>query len=260
MKGCALQVDTIVVLMLDGTLVYVEDVQKTFAAVVALPEQPPERDAESRVLIPGRVGPKKISPYSQPSDVIDAMDLSQRNKDFVCTFKTLRETHGPNFIDATPEEAARMSVRKAGPTHAPRMKLDPADKQARRDARRAAKKKCATCGEKPAAHGSGTDHPFTAKAGRVAREKTPGRVGKSSKYKVISPDLTAAQAASDKFKSGNRFFRVFAALQSLPESTGSFEDIVSAVERDGARAMTDAVKVARRALKQLASCGNVERL
>jgi hypothetical protein len=261
--GVKLKPATIVVLMLDGTLVFVEDVQPAFASVVALPEQPPERNPESYVLIPGRVGAKKISPYSEPSDTIALEDLSERNREFLASFLTLRKLHGPKFVDQTPEEAA-MSVRKAGP--APRMALTPEERAARKEERRALKKKCATCGAPKSKHDGGTGHEFTPKAGRVKRERAKGGSIKSGRFRLVSEDLAALQAANDKWKPGNRFHRVFLALQALQRAAGtdesgaSFEDVVSSVERDGLRAMTDAAKVTRRALKQLAAAGIVARL
>lgn len=256
------------VIVLDGTLVFVEDVQPTFAAVVALPEQSANAGGVVyQVFTPGRVGAKKVSPFCTPEAVISPDALSATNREFIDNYRDLRKQHGAGHVVPgahAPREAA-LTVRKAGPRQ---RSASPEDRDARRAARRAGKKKCAVCGL-PAKDHPDTSHEFTARTRRAApasglnqvdgAHPASRRVTKSEKFRVVSNDLSKAQAHSDKFKKGNRFYRVFAALQALPDSTGTFEEVCAAVERDGAREMTNVVKVVKRALKQLASdaCGKV---
>ena len=263
MKGVVLERESVVVLSLDGSLVYVEDVQPTHVAVVALPEQITELGA-SCVFTPGRVGAKKISPYSRPDRVVSIADLSERNRDFIKQYEVLRQQHGPNFVQRTPEEQAKMTVIKAGP--APRAgKKTPEEKKQRRLERKAGKIACVKCG-KPKVHG---DHQFgqctyeapaaATRAPRASASAAPAAKPTAGKYRVVNADLTKVQAENDKFKEGNRFFRVFRALQQLPDSAGTLEDIIRAIATDGARPMTNPEKVTRRALKQLSDAGNVTR-
>lgn len=263
MKSVVLERETVAILSLDGSLVWVEDVQPTHVAVVALPEQLSERGA-SCVFTPGRVGAKKISPYSRPDRVVPLTDLTPRNRQFVSEYAALRIQHGPNFVARTPEEEAKMTVIKAGPT--PRQRKSPEEKKQKRMDRKAGKQLCATCG-KPRVHG---DHAFgqctfAEPAGRVADDTTaktpraPRAASGGNTFTITSTDLTTVQAQNDKFKDGNRFFRVFRALEQLPMSTGTLEDIIRAIALDGARPMTNPEKVARRALKQLGDAGNVTR-
>lgn len=269
MRGVSLEVGQVVELSIDGTIVFVEDVQRTFAGVVALPEQPDTR-TDSIVFTAGRVGLKKISPFSSASAVIDAENLSEVNNRFIAEYRELREKHGPNHIVWSDKEKSKMSVRKAGP--APKVRLSRAErkaaqspeaKQARREERRALKKKCAQCDQPRSKHDATTDHEFVPKAGRAPRgesKRAQRAASKSSKYVVAHSDLTKAQAQSDKFKPGNRFYRVFRALEALcarDASGATLEQVCDAVDADGGRAMTDTAKVVRRALKQLtsAACG-----
>jgi hypothetical protein len=142
-KGVVLEPGKVYVLAIDNTMVYVETVTATFASVVALPEQPPTR-TDDRVFTPGKVGAKKISPFSLPDENfpdseaghIPVTQLSDRNKDFIGTFEKLREANGPNFVDQTEEEKKRAAapggVKKVGP--------DKEAKKAERAAKREAKK------------------------------------------------------------------------------------------------------------------------
>lgn len=151
MKGVSLEQATVVVLELDGTLVYVETMETTYAGVVALPDQPTERTDE-RVFTPGRVGMKKISPFSSAAKVIPMADLSERNKTFIATFEKLRAEHGNNYVDRTPEEAAAEAAKLAGPVK--KAKRTPEEKAAAKAAKKAKTgprflQRCVTCGEQP---------------------------------------------------------------------------------------------------------------
>jgi hypothetical protein len=261
MKGISLEQGSIVILSLDGTLVYVEDVQPIFAAVVALPEQFPERASE-RVFTPGRVGVKKISPFSQADRTLSLAELSERNRAFISTYRALRETHGNNHIQRTPEEEAAMTVTKVTPP-----------------SRR--KQRCAKCHEQPGHFNHPGDHEFIdapAAAGvsskqekrraaraaskAVAAPSSPTPVSGTARssgdaaaavYTLISSDLTAARAQprGERYNDGNRSFRVFAALRDRPGSTGTLEDVVSAIVADGQTPLANPAKVARRTLTQL---------
>jgi hypothetical protein len=269
-RGITLVRGTIVVLDLDGTLVYVEDVQPTGARVVALPEQPADRK-ENAVFTPGRVGSKVISPYSGAARTLEVKDLTERNKEFIGTFEKLRTQHGPNYVARTPEEEAAMSVTKAkqadaGKVHrAPRgAKKSPEERKNRRAAKRAAKVPCEKCGLLPihASHQRGGDCEYQApvKKGRArsasADEPDEPKTGKT--YRVKNTDIAALQAENDKFAQGNRFYRVFLALKNLPESTGTLAQVIGAVAQDAGKPMTNPEKVARRALKALCDSQNVE--
>jgi hypothetical protein len=260
-----------VVLDLDGTLVYVEDVQPTGARVVALPEQLPERK-ENAVFTPGRVGSKVISPYSSAARTVPVADLSTRNRDFIGTFEKLRAQHGPNYVARTPEEEAAMAVTKAKASDAaaaPRVhkggrgaKKTPEERQQRRAQRKAAKVPCIKCGNVPIHanhHGGGCDYEAPAKKERSAKAtKTAGGAATNPTFQVVDPDITKLQAENDKFAQGNRFYRVFLALKNLPESTGSLANVMGAICVDAGKPMTNPEKVCRRALKALTDAGNVQ--
>lgn len=251
MKGVVLERASVVVLSLDGSLVYVEDVQPTYIAVVALPEQA----TTSAVFTAGRVGAKKISPYSRPDRLVPVVELSERNRDFIAQYEVWRQQHGPNYVHRTPEEQAKMTVIKAGP--APRNKKSPEEKKNRRLERKQGKIACAKCG-KPKVH---ADHQFNTCAfegptapTRTAKVAAP-KAG-PTQYVIVNNDLTKVQDKNDKFKEGNRFFRVFRALAGIG-GPADIEAIIRALAVDGARPMTDPEKVTRRALKQLIDAGNV---
>jgi hypothetical protein len=265
-RGVTLVPGTIVVLSLDGTLAYVEDVQPTFAAVVALPEQMPTHK-ETQVFTPGRVGAKKISPFSAADKVVEVAELTQRNRDFIGTYEQLRKAHGPNFVSRTPEEQAaeeakNVSVTKVHPTRAPRGSVTPDEKKDRRAKRRAAKVPCVKCKMLPVHpnhHGGGCDYEAPEKKTRGGSPKSGATEPKSGNtFRVVNPDITALQAANDKFAQGNRFYRVFLALRGLPESTGTLANVIAAMAQDAGKPMTNPEKVARRALKALCTAGNVQ--
>jgi hypothetical protein len=262
-RGITLERGSVVVLSLDGTLVYVEDVQPTAVSVVALPDQPPNRK-ENAIFAPGRVGARKVSPYSSYDREVKIPDLSQRNKDFLGDYEKLRQQHGPNYIARTPEELAAMSVTKAGPTtRTPRGSVSDDEKRllkkAKRDKRKAAKLPCGKCGLLPVHvnHQPGGTCEYEAPARKTRTAKAPAAtvVAADVIYTLLHEDLTAAQAASDKFKDGNRFFRVFRALRAMKR--GTKEDVMAAVALDGGRPMSDVDKVVKRALQQLIGFGNV---
>ena len=117
LKGISLVKTTCVVLDFDGTLVYVESLdppeQPLWAAVVALPEQPDTRKADSNVFTPGAIRAKKISPYATAAKTIGGGDLSDKNREFIVQLDTLRETKGPNFVFGKVE--APVAVKKVKP-------------------------------------------------------------------------------------------------------------------------------------------------
>lgn len=170
MKGQSLEPGQVVVLSLDGSLVFCEDVQKTHAAVICLPEQPAERQA-SAVFTPGKVGAKKISPLAGVDKVVPRDSLTPRNVAFLDTYETARGQHGAFYIND--EE-----LRKAAEASAALPSKDELKEQTRlaREARTAERKeakaarkgpkflqRCATCGEQPGHpnHGEGdTKHIF----------------------------------------------------------------------------------------------------
>lgn len=251
MRGVTLEVGTVVVLSLDGTLVYVEDVQPTYAAVVALPEQSAER-ADDRVFTPGRVGAKKISPFSSSDKVVPVASLSERNREFIGTYETLRTKHGPFFVQRTPEEEA-MSVKKVTPTRA-----EGTGKRAqKRDVTKRLQLKCKTCGEQAGHPKHPGDHTFVPPTEEViALRREPSRpkaAASAVRYTLVSADLTAARAQprGDKFNEGNRSHRVVLALASLPSKSGTLDEVIAAMCGDGKTPPANPQKVARRTLNQL---------
>lgn len=253
-KGITLEVGTIVVLSLDGTLVYVEDVQPTFAAVIALPEQPTER-ADDRVFTPGKVGPKKISPFSQSDKQVKVTDLSPRNREFIGTYEQLRKQHGPHYVQRTPEEEA-MSVKKITPTRA-----EGTGKRAQKRKASRLHQRCATCGEQPGHPNHPKQHDFvpptdapTDEAPAPAREpRRPKAAPSAARYTLVSHDLSAArsQPRGDKFNEGNRSHRVVLALGALPDKTGTVDDVVAKMCSDGKTPPANPQKIVRRTLNQL---------
>lgn len=262
-KGISLERGTIVVLSLDGTLVYVEDVQPMWAAVVALPEQPAERNDDRGVFTAGKVSPKKISPFSAADRVVAVPDLSERNREFIGTYEQLRTAHGPHYIQRTPEEEAAMSVRKetgAG-ERAPRGQGKRAQKRAAKSSR--LHQRCATCNEQPGHPNHPGKHDFvppadaaepTEAAAPVAPTRRSSRVSAApARYTLVSDDLSKAQAQprGDKFNVGNRSHRVVLALASLPEKSGTLDDVVAALCSDGKTPPANPQKIVRRTLNQL---------
>lgn len=263
MRGITLETGTIVVLSLDGTLVFVEDVQPTWAAVVALPEQLTERTDE-RVFTPGKVGVKKISPYSSSSRVLAVTDLTPRNVAFIKDYVALRDAHGPHFVQRTPEEEAAMAVTKIKPSRAEKRKgRAPKGETAEQHF----KKRCAQCNEQPGHPNHPGDHTFVEpepEAPTTPAASQPKRPVRSSGprpsaasvgaiYALVSSDLTKAKAQprGDRYNDGNRSYRVVLAISTLPNCTGTLEDVVAALAADGGKAMTNPAKVARRTLNQL---------
>lgn len=264
-RGITLVPGTIVVLSLDGTMVYIESVCPTFAAVIALPEQPTER-ADDRVFTPGKVGAKKISPFSTTDRVVAVGDLTPRNREFIGTYEKLRTEHGAHYIQRTPEEAAAMSVRKATQaaggvsTRAPK---GTGKRALKRAAGKTYLQKCSTCNEQPGHPNHPGDHAFVAPALPVEtpaasspatlKQRAERKSAGEPRYTLVSADLTAAKAQprGDKFNDGNRSHRVVAALASLPGSVGTIDDVIAALLADGKTPPANPQKVVRRTLNQL---------
>jgi len=169
MKGVSLVPKTVVVLSLDGSLVYVEAIEQTHAAVVALPEQlPVQSEHGQRVFTAGRVGAKKISPFSSADKEVPIAELSERNRKFIDQYEKLRDENGPNYVDRTPEEQAAYDLAMAGPQpKAKKARLTDEEKLAAKEAKKKNKgprflQKCATCGEQPGHPNHPDVHPFEA--------------------------------------------------------------------------------------------------
>jgi hypothetical protein len=207
-----------VILELDGSLVFVEDIQPTFAAVVALPEQP--TDVQNRFITPGRVGARKISPFSKFARAVNEGDLSAFNQTFLATFKQVRDENGPNKVIRTPEEEAAMSVTKAGPT--PKVKKTKAETPHYA-------KKCQTCGEQPGHPNHPDGHAFVEPAAgfekpektpRVKKEKaakTPraGKPGATGSFRFVGSDATLEMlgAMNPKYAEGNTGRHIITAIK-----------------------------------------------
>lgn len=165
-KGVTLAQGQVVVLALDGTLVYVEQVEQFFIGVVALPDQPTER-ADDRVFTPGRVGAKKISPMATADKVVPVEELSDRNKTFIATYEALRAQHGNNYIG---DDGLRAAAEAAA--NQPDKATVKAQQKAERAATKAAKKssgpkflqRCEQCNEQPGHPNHPKDHEFVAPA------------------------------------------------------------------------------------------------
>lgn len=262
-RGVVLVAGQVAVLAIDNTMVYVEQVTPTFAAVVALPEQPATR-TDDRVFTPGKVGAKKISPYSLPDEnfpdsadgIVPVTQLSQRNRDFIGTYEKLREVNGPNFVDQTEEEKA-VTVKKVKPP-----KVDREARKAERVAARDAKKAERAAARAPVVcqgceaqyfrtdtgiHFAGADETSpmwgicATLLARVAprlkqpRVKDPkvARAPKASgnktalRFKLVNDNLAAASAAKDKFKANNRGHRVY---QAFKVALGEYGDVVTVAQ------------------------------
>lgn len=269
MRGVSLVPGQVVVLSITGTLVYVEDVQPTHIAVLALPEQLTDQ-TKQEIFTPGCVGVRKISPYSAAEAVIDVPSLSPRNAKFIGEYEQLRSQHGPRYVDRTPAEKAAFEAsigKKPRGERKSRVEPDETDKterkQTARAERRKKKQKCATCG-KPRNH---ADHQFTQggcafvePAGRAPRAEKPAKGSADPIYKLVNEDLTALEAQDEsKWGPGNRFRRVFRALTTLTDKSGTLAQVMSAVVLDGGRPMSNPEKVTSRALTQLVKAGNVTR-
>lgn len=250
-RGVTLVPGTIVVLSLDGTLVYVESLEPTFAAVVALPEQP--ATCQTTVFSPGRVGAKKISPFSSFEREVAVSELTAKNVEFIGTYEQVRKDRGPNTVLGYSE--ATMSVTKAGP--APRG-------QGKRALARAAQKTpvCAKCGQQRGHICHPHEHEYIAPAmaaSPVEQVAAPKRAAKVATDKVapvftlISADLKKAktQKRGERYDDGNRQHRVVVALASLPGKSGTLEEIAVALLNDGHKPPANPLKVIKRTMSQL---------
>jgi hypothetical protein len=264
-RGITLEVGSVVLLSLDGTLVYVESTQPTFAAVVALPEQLKDR-ADDRVFTPGKVGAKKISPFSTTDRVLAVSELTPRNREFIGTYEKLREQHGPHYVQRTPEEEAAMSVKKI--TQQKNARGPATSRVSKRAQKRAVIKnlqiKCTACSEQRGHPNHPSDHEFVPPAlqgssqpEEAAPKRTPRQPKAASapaaRYTLVNPDLTSAKAQprGDKFNDGNRSHRVVLALAGLPGSAGSLDEVIAALCADGKTPPANPAKVVRRTLNQL---------
>lgn len=265
-KGITLEQGSVVVLTFDGTLVFVEDLQPMWAAVLALPEQPDTRKADSIVFTPGAVRAKKISPYASYDKLVNVNDLSDKNREFITFYASLRDDRGANFVFGKVETVPVKKVKPADvddPTGAalPRKR---GSGLSRKEKRALAKvKNCATCGKQAAdpVHDnkfSNYDHDFAAPSGKEAT-MTAGR-GKPARpsngarvFTLTSEDLTAAQAQpkGERYADGNRFHRVVQVLAALPGKAGTVEDIIAALLSDGGKIPANPEKVVKRCLAQL---------
>jgi len=218
LTGIKLKPDTLCVLSLDGTLVYVEEVTAQWIRVIALPDQDETR-ADEQILVAGRVGGKKISPYAAKDYDVEPAQLSERNQRFLQFFRSWRDEHGPGYVDMTDEQRARITEGKKVVIKAPTKK------------------------EQRAA----------AREARGPRERKSKAAAAPDAFTLAHEDLSTAIAADDRYAEPNRGWRVFAALRSLPDRTGAVPDIIAALVQDGRTPLSDPDKVVRRALKQLSS-------
>ena len=235
-----LTANSVAELALDGTLVYVEALESVYAAVVALPEQTSVK--VSQVFNPGSVRAKKISPFSQAARLIELSELTPANLQFVQTFRDLRTSEGPNHRvgGASPGgddvTVTKMTMKKI-------------------------REKCVTCGEQRGHFNHPGTHEFVPPAAEAPSAPAPTRSKRSTasapslggRYKLVSTDLTAAksQPKGERYEDGNRSFRVVRALEGLPERTGTLEEIIVALVRDGNKMPSDPEKVVKRTLAQL---------
>lgn len=269
-KGISLEKGAVVVLSFDGTLVYIEDIQPMWAAVIALPEQPDTRKADSIVFTPGAVRAKKISPYAASDKVVALGDLSDKNREFITLYPTLRDDRGANYIFGKVET---VPVKKVKPTDVddPTGAALPRGRKSRAEKRAAARaSNCATCGKQKAdpihdaQFSDKYDHDFVAPSATPAKEATmptgrgkPARPSSPSngakRYTLVSEDLTAAlaQPKGERYAEGNRFHRVVQVLAALPDKSGTVEDIIAALLTDGGKIPSNPEKVVRRCLSQI---------
>lgn len=232
-KGVTLVQGTVVVLKLDGSLVYIEAVETMYVAAVALPEQPSDR-ADERVFKPGCVGAKKISPFAE-GEIVLVSDLSERNKNFIGTYEQLRTQHGPTYVDRTPEELAAHEAANAP-------KPDKSQKKAERESAKAAKKaakgprflqRCVQCGEQSGHPNHPGQHEFVAPPEPVIEPEKCMACGKpeaghGEEHKFIGESLmrkpkVAREAKPDKEAKAPRASNPGKPRKSLPDVNQKFK-------------------------------------
>lgn len=236
-KGVTLNQGSVVVLKLDGSLVYIEAVEATYVAAVALPEQPAGR-ADERVFKPGCVGAKKISPFAE-GDVQLIADLSERNRNFINTYLDLRKQHGPTYVDRTPEELAAHEAANAPKPAKP-------SKEERKAAKEASKtgkgprylQRCAACGEQQGHPKHPGDHEFVAPAPPVVEPEkcmACGKVeaGHGEEHKFIGESMmkkakTPKDPAAPKPEKAARVAAPGKPRKSLPDINTSFKFVEDA--------------------------------
>lgn len=215
------------VLALDGTLVFVEEIQPHYAGVVALPEQVTPRPSGC-AFTPGRVGLKKISPLVKAEREVPLDTLSVGNSEWLAVYKTLRDEKGANHVHPEPPaEEKPVAVFKAGPRK---------EKKEKRE--RGLRARCETCGQQPGHPNHPGDHAFVAPAADAAgdapepekpkREKKekPARTPRASgpdpnaRYRWVGTDdqITVLAGGNPKYKPNNSGFAIIEAIKAGHET------------------------------------------
>ena len=214
-RGVVMEPGQVVVLSLDGSLVFVEETTRLYSGVVPLPEQPPTRK-EVRYFVPGRVGMKKISPFAGVDKVVPPEELSSVNLQFLSEFKQVRDEKGNNEVHLAKKEQP-VTVTKAGPKKKRKKKSD-IDEELRA--------KCQTCGEQRGHPKHPSDHEFVppddatpappAKEPRQPRASGGRKPSAPSTFKWIGSDLLVETlaAGNPKYKDGNSGRAIVAAIQA----------------------------------------------
>jgi hypothetical protein len=184
---------------------------------------------------------RRISPFSAALKLVPVGELSPVNQDFLTHFREWRAEHGPNYVVGGVASA---------PEDAPPAKPSRAQLRA----------KCATCGEQRGHFNHPDQHEFVPPAADAApapstkrSERSAKQTSPSGRYKLVSTNLKKARAVDDRYKEDNRGHRVFNVLRGLPDSTGTLEDIVLGLVKDGGKIPGDPEKLVRRVMQQLQS-------
>lgn len=231
-KGIQVTPGMVAVLEINGAIVYVEEVLPTRCKLVCLPDQPTTFSQKEQFLTPGAVKARIVSPYIGIVNEVPVAELSDRNKDFIGSFEKLRELHGDKFVDQTPEEQARMSVKKIKPEKAKKEKkvknevaTDPADAP-----------EASTGAPEPKAKRGRRDVDLRYK--RIPGKEIPKEVEKKN------------GSLETKFNPGNRGWKVLTALEKLG-GEASIQEVIDHLEETSPQWCEHPIKVVTRALKQL---------
>lgn len=237
-KGIQVTQGSIVVLQINGALVYVEEVQPTKCKLVALPDQPTTYDPKEQFLTPGSVKARVVSPYIAIEKEVAVPELSDRNRQFLGDLEKLREQHGDKYVDQIPEEAARMSVKKA----------QPSKKTAKVRAQQGASQETPDQ-EAPATKDSTDDEPKEKRA-RKPRRDVDRRFKRVAGREIPKEVEKKNGELETKFNAGNRGWKVLDALEKLG-GEASIQEVVDHLAQADPHWCAHPAKVVTRALTQL---------